>query len=98
MANSTLGVMLGLPIYKPACRHGGKYKVLGHCTYSTAPVRRRVVLCTPYGALIRSTYSDPVDGSYEFLGVAKGTYLVLGIDTSHVDRGVIYSTVEAIPM
>lgn len=79
----------------------GRYKVVGHTKQidTLDPLYRSVMLLDARGkSIIRGQMSVNSDGSYAFLNVAAGDYVVLGIDQNGVQNGVVAAQISAIAM
>lgn len=77
----------------------GRYKLAGTTTDAGTPVSRRVLVSPMYSIqIIRDTYSDASSGAWEFIGLAPGKYLIIGIDVSGEHNAVVFSHVDAVAM
>ena len=61
------------------------------------PVTRRVRLYYVSGALVKEVWSNP-DGSYEFLAVAIGPWMVVANDHTGEYNAVIADNILGVPM
>ena len=78
--------------------HGGPYKIAGSTTSLGDPVPRRVRLYHQGdGRIYREQYTNE-DGLFEFSNLAIGPWVVVGIDDTGAQNGVIFSHVNAVPM
>lgn len=78
----------------------GYYKVLGHTKQKTTadPLFREVRLLTMSGKVVRRKQSVAVDGSFAFLNVPAGKYIVLGIDQTLTQNAVVVALIDAVAM
>ena len=83
-------------------RYGGNGKIVGTVKVKgtpDAPVRRRVLLFRELdGILAGLTYSDPVTGYYEFVGIDPALlYTVIAYDGPRVYRAAVSDAVSPVP-
>ena len=78
----------------------GLYKVSGTVkqTGTLTPLHRFVRLLSMNGTIFRGCESIAPDGSFQFLNVPAGKYIVLGIDQNEVQNAVVFALVDAVAM
>lgn len=78
--------------------HGGMFRLAGSTTSLGNPVSRRVRLYHQRdGKLYAEQYTGP-DGEFEFTHLEEGPWVVVGVDDSGAQNGVIFTHVPAVPM
>ena len=76
----------------------GAFKIAGETTVLGQPMPRRVRLYHQRsGKLMREKYTY-VDGVFEFDYIEQGPWMIIGLDDTGVQEGVIYTNVMAVPM
>lgn len=77
--------------------YSGSYRIAGSTVDGGTPVKRAVYLFAHPGlVLVRSTVTELPAATYEFTGLAAGSYLVVGVDPDGVQNAVSYSHVSAV--
>jgi hypothetical protein len=76
--------------------YGGTYKIDGVTVKLGVPVQRTVYLMKQTAPFVMREYKTLANGIYNFPGLAQGKYIVIGIDQTQTDQGVIYSIVDAV--
>ena len=89
-----------VPVAAPAgLRYAGTHCVRGVTISAGSPESRRVLLLTnaPLGYIVGETTSDS-NGECVFNYIAPGLYLVLGLDDTGYQNGVVATHIESEPM
>ncbi|MGL5155245.1 MAG: hypothetical protein ACRC9H_10035, partial [Aeromonas veronii] len=109
----SLGGQPGRPVYDPTSEamkvrlgatyqfmpgHGGLYKLSGTTTALGFPAVRRVRLYEQHSGRAIAEVTTPPSGLFEFRNIHKGPWMVIGLDDSGTQNGVIFSHILAVPM
>lgn len=78
--------------------HAGEYKIAGTTTVLGNPAPRRVRLYHHFSGRFVAEQVTKADGLFEFPNIEIGPWIVVGIDDTGTQNGVIFSHIEAVPM
>lgn len=78
--------------------HGGLFKLDGTTTSLGIPAPRRVRLYHQFNGQLMGEQLTDADGAFSFTHIEEGPWMVVGLDDTGAQNGVIFSHVKAVPM
>ena len=78
--------------------YGGLFKLDGSTTSLGIPAPRRVRLYHQFNGRLMGEQLTDADGAFSFTHIEEGPWMVVGLDDTGAQNGVIFSHVKAVPM